>query len=159
MVFRDTAPDGTVRLTGGMVGGGGEPGAPGDPGPPGADGEDGTNGTNGTDGLDQMIFQANGVLTTKTWPTAMYVAKAGNYRVRATCRDRGSGSSLIVNVLVGGFAALSGTDRPTVASGAGIASDASTVTIALVVGDFITGIVVDQVGTDWSTLIVQLIKE
>jgi hypothetical protein len=46
MVFRDQTNDGTIRLTGGAVAGGGG-GEPGPPGPPGADGADGAAGPTG----------------------------------------------------------------------------------------------------------------
>lgn len=104
-------------------------------------------------------FQANGTLTVRTYPTVQYVSQAGNYRVRANVRERGTGADLIVNVYVDGVPLFSGGDRPTITAGSGVGSDQADIPVALTVGQFITAIEVVQVGSSWSTLVVQLIKE
>jgi Major tropism determinant N-terminal domain len=139
----------------------GETGPAGEPGPIGPTGAPGGTGSTGV-GLPGGIilpFQANGVLTVKSWPTALYIPKTGNYRVRATCRDRGTGSDLIVNVGINSTLALTGTDRCIIVAGSGVGSDASTVPLALTAGQFVTSVDVVQVGAAWSTLVVQLTEE
>ncbi len=136
-------------------------------GPPGSTGAGGATGATGTPGATGPVgpsggilpFQANGLLTVKTWPTALYIHKSGNYRFRATCRDRGTGSDLIVNFSINGTLKLTGTDRPAIPAGSGVGSDAADVASALTVGQFVTSIDVIQVGTAWNTLVAQLIEE
>lgn len=138
-------------------------GEDGEDGTDGEDGEDsvvpGTNGINGINGRNLLAFQANGTLTTKTYPTGTYAYRTASYRVRATCRDRGTGADLIVNVYVDGVAAYAGAARPTIAAGSGLGSDEASTLLALTAGQFITGIEVAQVGTGWTTLTVQIIEE
>ena len=133
----------------------GPTGVPGPIGPAGAAGGTGATGA-GLPGGIIFPFQANGVLTVKVWPTALYVNKAGNYRMHASCRNRGTGTSLQVTAHVDGVPVSAAPYNCVIAAGSGIAHDAADSTLTLAVGQFITGIEVVTVGTAWSTLVVQL---
>ena len=116
-------------------------------------------GPDGPDGGWVLPMQVNGTLSAMTHVTAVYISKTANYRVRATCRDRGTGTTLVVNLQVDGATALGGADRPSIAAGSGLGSDQSDGLLALTAGQFITGIIIESVGTGWTTLVVQLIQE
>ena len=104
-------------------------------------------------------FQANGVITAKTYPTALYINKTGTYRIHATCRDRGTGTSLEVTVHVDGVAVASAPYYCTITAGSGVGHDQADNPIGLMLGQVITGVEVIAVGTSWVTLVVQLIEE